>query len=224
MNIYDKDALYERTDVMDVLDYLGTRYYKRGGCFFLYCPDSNHNDKHPTNCFFKSGDKNVYCTACNKSFSSINLIMIKTGCSYTEALEKLWELNGCDESLIKRISKTTSKKERAKHLYLTNEEKKFLGLHIPQKIAYPVEYSSDKKYLTKDMPKGYRVNDKDIGYLYEKFDNISLYDLIDEATFRQLVVNKIWERMANFTLLTGSDKVLIVNLFCKIMNLRKESY
>ena len=71
----DISRLKEEADIAMVVAYLGIPTYKRGSATFLLCPNPEHDDHKPTNCYYKDGWNNVYCRACGCSTNAINLIM-----------------------------------------------------------------------------------------------------------------------------------------------------
>lgn len=218
MNFYNMDKLKENADIMNVLDDLNIEYIQRGDNYFLYCPNPDHIDNHPTNCYFKRDRNNIYCTVCNKSYSAIDCILFECNCSVIEAAKRLWELEGCPEDSVqinesKYNEKTNCKQKR---LFLTNKECRLLNITLPKRIMVPVEYGDDMVYLSKDMPKGYRVNMKDPGYLYEKKESINISDFMDVYEFRNFVSEKIREKMKNYKLLDKENKEILSGLIHKL--------
>ena len=66
------------------------------------------------------------------------------------------------------------------------------------------------------MPKGYRVNSKDPGYLYEKREPINISDFMDVYEFRAFVGNKVKDKMKDYELLSKEDKKTLSNLIRKL--------
>ena len=218
MNFYDMDKLKENADIMSVLDDLGVNYKLHGDNYFLYCPNPDHIDNHPTNCYFKRDWNNVYCTVCNKSYSAIDCILFECNCSVIEAAKRLWEIEGCPEDAVQINKKGDNEKtnHRQKNLFLTKKECHLLNINLPKRIIIPVEYSDDKLYLSKDMPKGYVVNDEDPNYLYEKKINISTSDFMDVYEFRNFISEKIKEKMRDYKSLDKKDKEILSGLIHKL--------
>ena len=86
--------LKEEADIARVVQYLGIEVSKKGSAYFIHCPLPEHNDQHATNCYFREGWNNVYCTVCCKAVNAIDLIILETGMDYGEAADLLWELEG----------------------------------------------------------------------------------------------------------------------------------
>lgn len=218
MNYYDIEKLKENADIMNVLDDLGIEYKLYGNNYFLHCPNPDHIDNHPTNCYFKRDWNDVYCTVCGRSYSAIDCILFERNCSFLQGAKYLWELEGCPEDAVQVNESNYNEKTnyKQKRLFLTNKECRLLDIILPKKVMTPVEYGDDMVYLSKDMPKGYRVNAKDPGYLYEKRESINISDFMDVYEFRAFVGNKVKDKMKDYELLNKEDKKTLSNLIRKL--------
>lgn len=130
--------LKEEADIEQVVEHLGISVTVRGTAKFILCPLPDHNDRHPTNCYFKSGWNNVYCMACGKSIQAIDLIMYTQGCSYGEAADLLWEIEGCPDWYY-------NDRKGKKTFHITVKEAQVLGIHLPRKMKLLVCSSPEKQ-------------------------------------------------------------------------------
>lgn len=126
---FDLGNLNKNADISILAEYLGMKTYKKGSNVFVHCPNPEHNDVHPTNCFFKPGDTRMYCAVCQKSFGAIDLVMLRTGKGIADAAKEVWEVEGCP-SWGKTVYEISDKKE-SKEFFLTAEELRVLQIKLP---------------------------------------------------------------------------------------------
>ena len=86
--------LQDMTDIETVIRFLNIKATRKGTSFFILCPNPNHPDTKPANCYFKKGWGNVYCMACGKATRAIQLLMDAGGYDSKEATNILWKING----------------------------------------------------------------------------------------------------------------------------------
>ena len=84
--------LKQEADIEAVVNYLGIPVRRKGTSCFLLCPLPGHTDRHATNCYFKPGWNNLYCTACGAAINAIDLIIYTLHVEYGQAADILWEL------------------------------------------------------------------------------------------------------------------------------------
>jgi hypothetical protein len=89
--------LKEEANIEDVCNYMGVKIYPKNIYKFISCPLPEHNDKHPSNCYFKKGDNFLYCTVCCKKINAIDLIMNVSHCDFKSAMQTLYEIEGCPD-------------------------------------------------------------------------------------------------------------------------------
>lgn len=194
----DFERLKNEADIEDVVNYLGMDVHHKGSAYFVLCPIPAHNDKHPTNCYFKKGWNSLYCTVCAKSIKAIDLIMYESHCSYGEAADTLWELEGkpdwYKDNLWKKRNKNTPVEFR-----LTGEEAKIIGLKLPKNILTPFECSDIKRYPASNMPKGFEYDQREIDdFLISQRHRVTYKDFMNEKTFKRFVLLKISERLNEY--------------------------
>ena len=125
--------LKEEADIHMVVDALGIPYKKQGSCYFMSCPDPNHNDTHPS-AYFKDGWNKVFCNACCVATTAINLIQITKHCDFGEAADFLWELEGRPDWYYAKNWKNKNKQHQKREFSLTKEERDLIGIHHPSNI------------------------------------------------------------------------------------------
>ena len=128
--------LKDSVRIKEVVDYLGIDVKKRGGCFFIPCPNPKHNDNVHTNCYFKDNWNNVYCAACHYSATAVDLIMDYNGMDYGSACDELWNIAGKPGWYYK------NNMSKEKTFWLTRTEAKKLGIKLPNQIYTPISVSS----------------------------------------------------------------------------------
>ena len=177
-----KEGVYIKT----VLDYLGYPYKKSGVNYFCKCPSPEHNDKHDTNCHFKEDWHKLYCEACGASISSIDLIMYVTGCNFKEALNVLWEINGCPDWFLDKPSDT---------IILNKRQRELLDWHPNPQIDVPIGMSEFK-------PKG-KYNLSDNYYVITKTINAYNKDFATQKELLDMLYNKCNEKITDLKKLYG---------------------
>ncbi len=180
--------LKQEADIEAVVNYLGIPVRRKGTSFFLLCPHPGHMDRHATNCYFKPGWNNLYCTACSTAINAIDLIIYTLGVEYGQAADILWELEGRPNWYY------TSRTERKKELFhLTNEEASIVGIHSPGYILTPLQYSVEKPVHGHDVV---LQCDAD-GYVLCQVNRLTWQDFMTEEQYRSMVKQKAIERGKN---------------------------
>ena len=194
----DFDRLKNEADIEEVVSDLGMDVHRNGSNYFVLCPLPSHDDKHPTNCYFKKGWNNLYCTTCGTSIKAIDLIMYETGCSYGEAADRLWELEGRPDWYRDKTWKSKNTQEK-KTFSLTGKEARILGIKLPKSILTPCECHSIKYYPSSNMPKGKEYDPLEVdNYLVSKRNKVIYKDFIDEETLKQLAFTKAKEKLFKY--------------------------
>lgn len=155
----DKEQLMREVSVMEVIDELHLDTKRCGSSISILCPAPEHNDRHFGSCKVNSRGKCV-CYACNRSFSTIDLLMMEGGLSFYEAMCTLAQLSGHPQD----FEQQGKKKENIKPVSfkkLTAEQKKLLGF---------AEFSNCRAYM---------------GYSFERPDAESIRD----ETGHYIIVN-----------------------------------
>lgn len=178
--------LKDEANIALVIQHLQIPVTKKGAAYFIPCPNPNHLDEHATNCYYKDGWNNVYCCACGISIQAIDLIMNTLGCSYGEAADYLWEIEGRPDWYYE--GKDQREKER---FSLTREEAELLGLHLSGKAICPKSIDSIKEKLSSSEE--YYQKEVD-DYLKCSVYRLRWNDFMSEKQFFQLVHNKCCEK------------------------------
>ena len=177
--------LISRVNILDVVDYLGISYQKRGSNYFIHCPSPEHNDQHATNCYFKDGGMRVTCKACGYFASPIELVKDVTGMGFFDAVNVVWQIAGCPSEL---YEEETRKK---KFFSITYKEAKLIGLKLPNQI-YLVKGEDNYKHNEK-VTRDYAYNPNSLKYLYCERKRISWKDFLSDRELAQLVYDKALE-------------------------------
>ena len=180
--------LKEEADIETVVNALSIPTYNKGQNIFIHCPLPDHNDKNPTNCYFKRGWNNVYCSRCGKSIKAIDLIMYTAGLEYGAAADMLWEIEGCPPWYYDRdYGKNTEES-----FHISGTEAKTIGLTLPHGIEEIISYHEDKP----DLGKHVSFAPTTVGWLAVKRKDAVWQDLIDENELKRLVLDKCNEKLA----------------------------
>lgn len=182
--------LIDDVNILDVVDYLGIECHKRGSNYFMLCPSPNHDDTHATNCYCKDGGKRVSCKACGYFASPIELVKDVTGMGFFDAVKVVWQLAGCPSYLYQ-------KEESKKSFYLTYNEAKLIGIHLPNQIYLPCGEDDYKVSAKIQKDKTYDPNRLD--YIYCKKERISWKSFLSEREFARLAYDKALEKKQRFT-------------------------
>ncbi|MCC2254599.1 CHC2 zinc finger domain-containing protein [Ruminococcus sp. CLA-AA-H200] len=177
--------LKEEADISTVVDYLGIEVHKKGSAYFILCPSPQHDDTRPTNCYFKEGWNNVYCRACGKSTNAVDLIMYTKGCSYGEAADILWELEGKPSWYYVR-----RRRRKKKEFSLSKQEAQLIGVHLPGTVLCPSNLSPVKPDRPMRSYPGY-IGD---GYLTCRVEHCNWHDFATEKQLRAIAKNKAREK------------------------------
>lgn len=187
----DISRLKEEADIAMVVAYLGIPTYKRGSATFLLCPNPEHDDHKPTNCYYKDGWNNVYCRACGCSTNAINLIMQETGKDFSDAADLLWELEGRPEW----YKQEKKKKNPVPDFRISREEAEQIGIHFPGRLLAPVGIDFGKN----ELPSGYEYDKKIIepgaqeAYVRCKVNACTYRDFMSEKAYIVMVSKKAAE-------------------------------
>lgn len=192
MESYDLRKLGENADINIVAEYLGMKTYKKGSNIFVHCPNPEHNDVHPTNCFFKPRDTRMYCAVCQKSFGAIDLVMLKTGKGIIDAAKEVWEIEGCP-SWGKTVYETSDKK-KSKEFFLTTEELRVLQIKLPYEAQLTWRDFVDQSELKKIV----RIASKKAIEQFNRTDEMFKRKIDFEGTLfeeERKIINGVLKRM-----------------------------
>lgn len=184
MSKNDYARLKKEADIAQVVQWLGLEVNKKGSAFFIHCPLPDHNDQHATNCYFREGWNNIYCTVCCKAVNAIDLIMLETGMEYGEAADQLWELEGRPNWYYKDW-KTENK---VPEFTLNREDARLIGIHFPGRVLSAIGVSDSKPsngYTSEAIADG--------SYLKCMPEHLSWRDFMTENQYRVLCINKARE-------------------------------
>ena len=199
--------LKQEADIAAVISYLQIPVQKKGSSYFIQCPLPEHNDKHATNCYYKDGWNNVYCYVCGKAIHAIDLIMYIQKCSYGEAADALWELEGRPDWY--HADWKNKKKPKKKRLEISKDEASLLGIHLPSFVSCPSYLSETKE----DLEHGQQYDKRNIdGYLLCNVCRVTSGDFISEEEFIALVMSKCNERFTEIKETAAYFKCLIMAL------------
>ena len=173
------NQLKEGVYIKSVLDYLGYPYKKAGTNYFCKCPAPGHNDKHDTNCHFKDNWHKLYCEACGASISSIDLIMYVTGRDFKEALNVLWEINGCPEWFLEKPTNS---------VFLNKRQRQLLNWKPNPQIVIPVG-------MTEVKPKESKYFIEDNIYVKTQDINVKSADFASSSEMLSILYNKCTEKL-----------------------------
>ena len=180
--------LKQEADIEAVVNYLGIPVRRKGTSCFLLCPLPGHTDRHATNCYFKPGWNNLYCTACGEAINAIDLIIYTLHVEYGQAADILWELEGRPDWYY--TSRIVQKEEL---FHLSKAEATVVGIHSPGYILTPIQYSEDKPVHGHDVTLQYDAD----GYITCKVNRLTWQDFMTEEQYRCMVKQKSIERGKN---------------------------
>ena len=183
-NKNDYARLKQEADIGAVIQYLGLEVHQKGSAYFIQCPLPEHNDQHPTNCYFKEGWNNVYCNVCNKAVNAIDLIMLVTGMDYGEAADTLWELEGRPDWYYAKRSI-----QRESEFRISKEDAELIGLHYPGRILSAVNITN-----TKDSKRYTYLPSFPDEYIACKPEHLTWRDFMSEQQYRVICANKAREK------------------------------
>lgn len=184
----DYRRLKEEADIGMVLSYLNIPVQRKGVNYFLPCPQPSHTDEHPNNCYYKDGWNNVYCCACGKSMQALDIIMWTLGCTYGEAADLLWEIEGKpDWYYCKEITKNKSD-----IFQVTKEELEIIGFYSPGRILKPKQLYKDKMPLQKGEQYDNHMID---AYLLCDVEMCNYRTFLSEKQYAWMVKKKAQESM-----------------------------
>lgn len=201
--------LKDEADIQSVVSYLGLEVTRRGSAFFILCPLPQHEDHNPTNCFFKSGDHALYCNTCCQSINAIDLIIYSTGCSYGEACDILWEIEGKPDWYYAK--KKRKKKGQIDVPVISQEELKMIGVINPSHMYLPKKIVQDKRSIEKGYaayPGEFSDEPGDqFNYLSCEYQRVSWRDLLSDKEYVELIRTKAYEIILKYKeMIRGNDK------------------
>lgn len=176
--------LKAEADIACIVQYLGLEVNKKGSAFFIHCPLPDHNDRHATNCYFREGWNNVYCTVCCKAINAIDLIMLETGMDYGEAADLLWDLEGSPDWYY-----ADWKKKSPTGFSLSREDAEMIGINLPGRILSAVNVADEKPGKGYGFAPSYTD-----GYLICKTEHLTWKDFLTEQQYRIICANKAREK------------------------------
>lgn len=171
--------LKEEADIHAVVEALGIQTEKKGGSYFLKCPDPNHSDAHPS-AYYKPGWNNIYCNSCGRSFKAVDVIMMHTGWDVSTAANFLWELEG-------RPSWFAASPEKRREFSMSAAEEHLLGMNTRGDVYCCVSFDDMKTPLKS----GERYHATEIdGYLKQRKVRIGWENFMTKSEFLRLVIQK----------------------------------
>lgn len=184
----DYKRLKEEADIGMVISYLNIPVQKKGVNYFLSCPNPAHNDEHPNNCYYKDGWNNVYCCVCGKSMQALDIIMWSLGCTYGEAADILWEIEGRPDWYYYK-----GKPQKNKHTFqVSKEELEMIGFYSPGRILKPKQMYEEKRPLNKGEQYDNRYNNE---YLLCDVEMCNYRTFLSEKQYAWMVKKKAQESM-----------------------------
>lgn len=197
----DYRRLKDEADIAAVIEYLHIPVKKMGYNYFISCPHPDHNDSHPTNCYYREGWNNVYCMACGQSMKALDIIMWTLGCSYGEAADILWEIEGCPEWYYAK-----KEKKKKNSFAITRDEAKLIGIHYPGHLLSPCNISNIKEKIDHQYEYDHQCID---GYLKCKVYRFSYRDFMTEKQYVCIVKNKSLERIQALSKIESYLKMIL---------------
>lgn len=210
----DFDRLKKEANIDDVVDYLGIQKHIKGNTTFILCPLPAHNDKHATNCYYKTGWNNLYCETCGRSIKAIDFIMYENNCSYGEAADILWNIEGQPDWYHDNTWKNPKKRaKQLKEFRVTGEEANIIGIKIPKMLLQHISYSDNKPYMSNEMPKNCVYDSAEsFGYALAKEERVNYKDFMSEKQFKAMVYNKCRERLMEYKKIQDKYNQLGINV------------
>lgn len=208
--------LKEEANIGVVLSELGIPCTKKGFNYFLVCPNPEHNDRHATNCYFKDGWNNVYCTVCNRSYKAIDIIMWNRGYDENEAGNLLWQIEGCPEWYKNENEQYHSKP----HLNLSKEEYSAIFMKPVGSVSCYKSCSDQKDAL--GFGEEYDPREID-SYVKIQRVRLSWEDFMSEKQFAYLVKKKAKDAMDYYSQFEQDERIQSFLNICKDV-LKKVKY
>lgn len=154
-NEQDKDLLNEEVTPLETAEYLGLGIKKMGTCYSILCPDPNHDDRHYGSCVISRGGRFCKCYACDKTFTSSQIIELTQGLSFYDTMSLLAKLSGHEADFLANKKGSNGQKPLLKALPVM--DRKMLGLnedalrHIPLYDAYRPQSLEDYDDILEEM-------------------------------------------------------------------------
>lgn len=190
----DIELLQEEVTPLMAIQALGIETRKQGSNLSILCPSPDHNDQHFGSCMIMHHGRVCKCFACGRSFTSLQIIMMETGCGLYEGMCTLAEIAGMEDCF------NASKQQVAKKVdkMLPNTVKQQIGLAIYSKIANILNNSDcredDSHYLRANDGSYLKVN----GGNWKPWNDLRKED---PETFEWLVRNKCKEKLLSIDML-----------------------
>lgn len=186
--------LKEEADISRVVDYCGIQRGRRiGSAQFVTCPNPEHDDRHPTNAYYRDGWNTIFCTTCNKNMEAIDIIMWQLGVSFEEAANILWELEGEPDWYQEKNNR------KGKHSFMISiSELELIGIQIPSYVYIPIRYSEYQEYKPDKIPAGYLYQYTGSGYLLVKRVRTDWKDYLSEKDMVSAVLMNARKRLAEY--------------------------
>lgn len=157
------------SEMEQVLSYYNIRVVRKK----MLCPFPGHNDRHLGNCTLTDRGY-VYCFACGRKASAIDMVMMNENLEFVPALEFLWT------TILGRTLPEYDKPEKRKYPVLSVKDLSFIGLNSPsiKYVRFYINLSEDKD---EDLPKDCYMDRDGLDNfgIYKKERSNSFFDLIE---------------------------------------------
>lgn len=178
--------LKDEADIAAVISFLQLEVKRKGNAYFILCPNPEHNDTHPTNCYYKDGWNHVYCWVCGTTINAVDLIMKINHATYGEACDLLWEISGRPDWYYEK-----KQKGQKKRFILSREDAELIGLRNPSKIKMPIAISDYKQEL--GVSEEYQADEINY-YLKLSVKRVDYLDFLSEEEYLTLISEKAKEK------------------------------
>lgn len=182
--------LKEEADIAAVVDYCGLRRGRSmGNTHFVECPNPEHDDRNPTNAYYRDGWNTVFCTTCCRNMGAIDILMWLRGVPFGEAADILWELEGRPDWYYAKRGNNNP----APPFSASQGELKFLGIKSQPTIYHPVRESKFREADEKTFAPGFRYVRTPEGYRLVKAEHVGMCDFLSPESLKGLVVSRCRE-------------------------------
>lgn len=127
--------------ISSIVSYLGMETKAAGSTIFVHCPSPEHNDKKPS-AYFKTGDRSIWCNVCHQQFGAIDTIIGVRGGSVEEAINTLWEIQGCPDWFRSEYKPKQGLKKQAPPFKLDMEDAEKIRIKYPGALMAPINVSN----------------------------------------------------------------------------------
>ncbi len=207
--IYDKEAILENSNAIDVADAIGMDIKRCGSTLYTNCVSGEHNESHVAhNQLFSTG---CFCYTCGKRYDTVEMVInyyrnvLGSPITFPRALEIIADTcGGIDSYIIKKSTNSWKKKEVIK-LPFSEEEFDSIGL-LPKKKPGSdkvIVYVTDRKE-NESLIRKYDTHKDCYYYIKTKKTDpdkcISLLTLYkeDKKAFEYMCHTKAAERMEKY--------------------------